>query len=74
MITEKEIAEWVLTIEVSEFDGIQAKHIYSMAEIAYKKGVEDSAKNANNEQRRRIIANVEQHDNVNVMCCRCCDA
>ena len=44
MITDKEIEEWFSTIPVSDFDGVQAKHVYAMAEIAYKKGVEDAAK------------------------------
>lgn len=43
MITDKEIEEWFSTIEVSEFSGVEAKHVYAMAEIAYKKGVEDAA-------------------------------
>lgn len=44
MITSREIEEWFSTIPVSEFDGIEAKHVYAMAEIAYRKGIEDAAK------------------------------
>lgn len=43
MITNKEIEEWFATIPVSEFSGFEAKHVYAMAEIAYRKGVEDAA-------------------------------
>ena len=43
MITNKEIEQWFATIPVSDFDGVQASHVYAMAEIAYKKGIEDAA-------------------------------
>lgn len=41
MITNDDISEWFSTIPVSDFEGVQAKHVYAMAEIAYKKGFED---------------------------------
>ena len=43
MITNKEIEEWFATIPVSDFSGVEAKHVYAMAEIAYRKGIEDAA-------------------------------
>lgn len=43
MITSKEIEDWFATIQVSDFSGVEAKHVYAMAEIAYRKGVEDAA-------------------------------
>ena len=42
MITSKEIEDWFALISVSEFDGVSAKNVYQMAEIAYRKGVEDA--------------------------------
>ena len=39
MLTNKEVEQWLSTISVSGFSGIEAKHVYSMAEIAYKAGV-----------------------------------
>jgi hypothetical protein len=44
MITDRDIEEWFSTIYVSEFDGIDASHVYKMAEIAYRKGIEDAVK------------------------------
>ena len=46
MITNKQIEEWFSTIDISDFDGIQAKRVYSMAEIAYKAGMHDGIKQA----------------------------
>ena len=43
MISNKEIEQWFNTIPVSEFSGVDAGHVYAMAEIAYKKGIEDAA-------------------------------
>ena len=42
MITNKEVEQWISTILVPGFSGIEAKHVYSMAEISYKKGAEDA--------------------------------
>lgn len=44
MITNSDIQEWFATIHVSEFEGLEAKHIYEMAEIAYRKGILDAVK------------------------------
>ena len=44
MITNSDIEEWFAAIHVSEFDGLEAKHVYEMAEIAYKKGILDAVK------------------------------
>lgn len=55
MITNKEIEEWFSTIEVSDFSGVEAEHVYQMAEIAYKKGVKDAADKC--EQRAESLPN-----------------
>lgn len=54
MITNKEIEEWFTTIPVSGFTGVEASHVYAMAEIAYRKGVEDAANKC--EQRAEALS------------------
>jgi hypothetical protein len=43
MITSKEIEDWFSTIHFADVGGVEAKHVYQIAEIAYRKGIEDSA-------------------------------
>ena len=42
MINDSIIEMWFSSIPVSEFSGLEAKHMYAMAEIAYKAGFEDA--------------------------------
>ena len=53
MITDEEIERLFNTIPVSEFSGVEAKHVYAMAELAYKKGIEDAANKC--EQRAELL-------------------
>ena len=41
MIKNELIEEWFSIIKASDIDGVQAKHLYEIAQIAYKKGVAD---------------------------------
>jgi hypothetical protein len=43
MIKNDDIEQLFQKILVSDFSGLEAKHIYAMAELAYKKGIDDAA-------------------------------